>query len=66
MSDTRGGRLFLLFGSIIGKNGGVIENVSGRMSREAKVSGAMNRLRKVRSQGVNVTRMKYVRVVAPS
>ena len=57
---------FKCLGSIIGKNEGVVEDVIGRVNEEAKVSGAMNRLCKVRPLGVNAKRMMYERLVVPS
>ena len=53
-------------GSIIGKNGGIVEDVIGRVNEGAKGSGAMNKLWKVRSLGVNLKRMIYERIVVPS
>ena len=52
--------------SIIGKNEGLLEDVTGRVNEEGKVSGATNRLWKVRSQGVYLKRMMNERIVVPS
>ena len=48
---------FMYFGSVMGKKGGVIEDVIGRVNEGVKVSGAMNKLLKVSSLGVNVKRI---------
>ena len=57
---------FRYLGSIVGKNGGVSEDVISRVNEGAKVSGAMNRIWRVRSLGVNVKRMMYERIVVPT
>ena len=51
--------------SIIGKNGGEVEDVIGRVNEGSNISGTINRLWKVRSPGVNV-RMIYEGIVVPS
>ena len=56
---------FKYLGSIIGENGGVVEDMIGRMNR-AKVSGVMNRLLKVWSVGVNLKRMMNEITLTPS
>ena len=35
---------FKYLGSIVSKNGGVVEDLMGRVNEEAKVSGAMSRI----------------------
>ena len=57
---------FKYLGSIVGKNGGAVEDVISRVNEGAKVSGAMSRLWKVRSVGVNVKKMMYERIVVPT
>ena len=57
---------FKYLGSTIGKNGGVVEDVIGRVNDAAKVSDAMKRLWKVGFLGVNVKRMVYERIVLSS
>ena len=53
-------------GATVGKNGGVTEDVKSRVNEGAKVSGAMNRIWKCRSLGINVKRMMYERIVVPT
>ena len=57
---------FKYLGSTIGKNGGVVEDVIGRVNDGAKVSDAMKRLWKVGFLGVNVKIMVYERIVLSS
>ena len=57
---------FRYLGSIVSKNGGVSEDVISRVNEGAKVSGAMNRIWRVRSLGVNVKRMMYESIVVPT
>ena len=56
---------FKFFGSIIAKIGGVVEDLIGRVIEGAKVSGALNRLWKVWSLGVNVKITMYERIDLP-
>ena len=53
-------------GSIVSKIEGVDEDVMGRVNEGAKVSGALSRIWKVRSFGMNVKRMMYERIVVPT
>ena len=48
------------------ENGGVVEDENGRWNEGAKVSGAMNRIWKVRSLDLNAKRKMYERIVMPS
>ena len=57
---------FKYLGSTIGKNGGVVEDVIGRVNDGAKVSDAMKRLWKVGLLDVNVKIMVYERIVLSS
>ena len=57
---------FKYLGAIVGKNGGVTEDVKSRVNEGAKVSGAMNRIWKARSLSINVKRMMYERIVVPT
>ena len=57
---------FKYLGSTIGKNGGVVEDVIGRVNDGAKVTDAMKRLWKGGFLGVNVKRMVYERIVLSS
>ena len=57
---------FKYLGSTIGKNGGVVEDVIGRVNDGAKVSDATKRLWKVGFLGVNVKTMVYERIVLSS
>ena len=52
-------------GSIVSKNGGVVEDVISRVNVGAKVSGALNRIWKVGSFGMGIKRMMYERIVVP-
>ena len=56
---------FKYLGAIVGKNGGVEEDVLNRVNEVAKVAGAMSRVCRVRSQSINVKKMMYERIVVP-
>ena len=57
---------FKSLGSILSKNGGVVEDVTSRVNEGAKVSGALSRIWKVGSFGIGVKRMMYERIVVPT
>ena len=57
---------FKYLGAIVGKNGGVLEYVLNRVNEGAKVSGALSKVWRVRSLGINVKRMMYERIVVPT
>ena len=57
---------FKYLGAIVGKNGGVLEYVLNRVNEGAKVSGALSKVWRVRSLGINVKRMMYKRIVVPT
>ena len=57
---------FEYLGSIVSKNGGVVEDVIGKVNEGAKVSGAMSRIWKVGSFGINVKRITYEKIVVPT
>ena len=48
---------FKYLGAIVGKNGGFLEDVLNRVNEGAKVSGALSKVWRVRSLGINVKRM---------
>ena len=48
---------------VVGKNGEVLGDVLNRVNEGAKVAGAMNRIWKVRSLGINVKKMMYESIV---
>ena len=54
---------FKYLGSVIGKNEDVVEDVMSRWNEAAKVSGAMNRMWKTKSSGVNIKRIMHERIV---
>ena len=54
---------FKYLGWIVSKNGGVVDDVISRVNEGAKVSGAMSRIWKVGSFGMNVKRRMYERKV---
>ena len=57
---------FKYLGSIVSKNGGVVEDVISRVNEGAKVSGALSRIWKVGSFGMGIKRMMYERIVVPT
>ena len=57
---------FKYLGSIVSRNGGVVGDVMGRVKEGANVSGAMSRIWKVWSFGMDVKRMMYERIVVPT
>ena len=57
---------FKYLGSIVSKNGGVVEDVISRVNEGAKVSGALSRIWRVGSFGIGVKRMMYERIVVPT
>ena len=57
---------FNYLGSIIGKNRSVVEDVISGVNGGAKVSGAMSRIWKFGSFGINVKRMMNERMVVPT
>ena len=50
----------------VDKNGGVAEDLISRLNEGAKVLGAISRMWKVGSFGVNVKRMVYEIIVVPT
>ena len=54
---------FKYLGSIVSKNGGVVEDMMGRVNEGAKASGAMSRIWKVGTFGIGVKRMMYKRMM---
>ena len=57
---------FKYLGSIVGKNGDVVEGVISRVNEGAKVSGALSKIWRVGSFGIGVKRMMYERIVVPT
>ena len=50
---------FKYLGSVLSKNGGVVEDVISRVNEGAKVSGALSMIWKVGSFGMGIKRMMY-------
>ena len=59
--DPRGGQLIQVSWNYYGQ-----EEVIGRLNEGLKLSSAMNRLWKVRANGVKLKRMMYERIGVPS
>ena len=58
--------LFKYLGSIVSKNGGVVDDMISRVNEGAKVFGALSRIWKVGSFGMGVKKIMYERIVVPT
>ena len=57
---------FKYLGSIVSKNGDVVDDVISRVNERSKVSGALSKIWRVGSFGIGVKKIMYERIVVPT